>query len=72
MTTAAIQIISRTYNKYGEKDFLTRMEGNCPVWCGDKRQALRFTDASDTVRTISTYRDWMCPDGIQGVAVEAA
>ena len=64
-------IVSRTYNKYGDKDYLTRMEGNCPVW-SSKKVAIELSeqDAKKIVELISTYRDWMCPNGIQGVAVE--
>jgi hypothetical protein len=65
-------IISRTYNSHGEKDFLTRMDGNCPVWCMDKRQAMQLTEAeaAAVVAMIATYRDWMCPNGIADVAAE--
>ncbi|MAZ17903.1 MAG: hypothetical protein CL535_16435 [Ahrensia sp.] len=67
-------IISRTYNVYGERDFLIRMEGNCPVWNGDKKQAMRMTNdaAHETQELISTYRDWMCPNGIEGVEIVTA
>ena len=35
--------IKRTYNKFNEYDFLTRVEGNCPVWTGDRKRALVMT-----------------------------
>lgn len=66
-------LIRRTYNVHGEHDFLIRLEGNCPVWCGAKAQAVQFDclgSAAIALDVISTYRDQFCePDGIQGVEV---
>lgn len=71
-------IIKRTYNRYGDYDWLIRMEetpkGWCPVWCCDKRQAVRVTStyAADLIHHISLWRDCTCPDGISGVeAIDA-
>lgn len=68
------KIIKRTYNKHGDHDFLVRMEGNCPVWMGAKHLAATFNeaDANQTVELIATYRDWLCPNGIQGIEVVSA
>lgn len=71
-------IIRRTYNIHGEHDYLIRMEdspnGWCPVWCADRRQAVRVTEtyAADLLHHISLYRDFLCPDGIKGVEAIAA
>lgn len=63
--------IKRTYNKFNEYDFLTRVEGNCPVWTGDQKQAMVMSEkeADETLALISTYRFWTCPNGIQGMEI---
>lgn len=67
-------IIRRTYNVYGDCDYLVRLEGNCPSWGGDRRYALVFTEgeAAATVDLIATYRDWLAPNGIPGVSIVEA
>ena len=66
-------IIRRTYNRHGDCDYLVRMDntpqGWCPVWCADKRQAVKVTEsyAADLMHHISLWRDWTCPNGISGV-----
>jgi len=66
-------IIRRTYNRHGDCDYLIRMDstpsGWCPVWCADKRQAVKVTEtyAADLMHHISIWRDHLCPDGIKGV-----
>lgn len=72
-------IIRRTYNRHGDHDFLIRVEntpsGWCPVWCADKRQAVRLTEtyAADLMGHIALWRDPTCPNGISGVEmIEAA
>jgi len=66
-------MIRRTYNRHGEHDWLTRMDntptGWCPVWCADKRQAVRVTEsyAADLMHYIALWRDPTCPNGISGV-----
>ena len=68
-------IISRTYNKHGDKDYLIRMDheanGWCPVWCADIRQAVKVTEtyAEDLMQHISRWRDHTCPNGIEGVEI---
>ena len=66
-------IIQRTYNRWGDRMYLIRMDpwshGWVPVWCCDKRQAVRVTAsyAADLLHHIALYRDHLCPDGIKGV-----
>ena len=66
-------MIRLTYNRHGEHDWLTRMDntptGWCPVWCADKRQAVRVTEsyAADLMHYIALWRDPTCPNGISGV-----
>ena len=74
-------MIRRTYNRFGDYDWLIRMDhtpqGWCPVWCRDKRQAVKVTEtyAADLMEHIAKWRDPTCPNGIQGVEaidIEAA
>ena len=71
-------MIRRTYNRLGDCDFLIRMDntprGWCPVWCVDKRQAVRVTAtyAADLLHHISLWRDPTCPNGIAGVEMVVA
>lgn len=72
--TEPTSLIRRTYNRHGGHDYLIRMEGGCPVWSGDRRQALRLSEASarSIYSRILDYRDWLCPDGISGVEIVEA
>ena len=71
-------MIRRTYNIHGDCDYLIRMDntpnGWCPVWCADKRQAVRVTEsyAADLIGHIAMWRDQFCPNGIEGVEAIAA
>jgi len=68
-------MIRRSYNAHGEYDYLVRMEnrpqGWCPVWCVDKRQAVKVTEtyAATLMCHIAVWRDPTCPGGIKGVEV---
>jgi hypothetical protein len=66
-------IIQRTYNRWGDRMYLIRMDntprGWCPVWSLDRRQAVTVTEtyAADLLGHIAAWRDRTCPDGIAGV-----
>lgn len=52
-------LIKRTYNRHGDYDFLTRMDGDVPVWCGARQfaMAVSASDVPSLMGTISDYRN---------------
>lgn len=63
--------IRRTYNMFGEHQWLIALEGDCPVWSGCKRHALDMgeQEAKDALRRISKWKNPYTQEPISGMEI---